>query len=440
MAEPTSALSIEDLVLRIAREIGVAYYGSDGQQEAMVPNDPHDLDLCRRIVNDGIRLFVKSSPPNGWRWMRRIMEVDVTSTEVTGTADSTSTTTLVDADLTDSYDTDGDLIGFWIYITDGTGEGSYAQVAGYTAISGTVTVADWLFISGNAGGTDPVATDSYTITPIETIEGEIYRYPLPENYGGTPDGPITYKADSNHATEIEWVDESFIRRRRSVTVTNSYPLWAATLPYEPRAAGAGPSRRFEIQFDPKPSVDDTFLFPYDLYFDKVRLEAGISSAGATTSLTDSGLANLFPDDYYNGWVMKIIDGTGKNSYAPITDYTGLTGVFTVADWLAIDGTAGGIDPSANSAYVLQPAANLHPAGMRFDDQIEGACLAKAEMLVDDLAGRGFVQDWQNSHKPDAYKQDQRSGPRSLGTMNKTGDGRRFIRDRTWNDVTYNTGS
>lgn len=441
MAEPTSALTIEGLVLRIAREIGVADYGTDGQQEAMVPVDPHDLDLVRTIVNDGIRMFIKSGPANGWRWQRRIMSVDVTSTEITGTVDSASTTTLVDLTLATTYDTDGDLIGYWAYITDGTGKGSYAQVTGYTAISGTVTVADWLSISGNAGGTDPVADDSFTITPIEVIEGEIYRYPLPENYGGTPDGPITYKANSNHAQQIEWVDESYIRSRRAVTVTNAYPMWAATLPYEPRAQGAGPSRRYEIQFDPKPSVADTFLFPYSLYFDKVRLEAGTATAGAATSLTNSDLANLYPDDYYNGWVMKIIDGTGKNANAVVTDYTGTTGVFTVADWLAIDGTtAAAVDPDADSIYILQPAVNLTPMPMRFDDMVEGACLAKAEMLVDDLAGRGFVQDWKETHKPDAYKEDQRSAPRSLGTMNKSGDGRRLLRDRTWNDINYNTGS
>lgn len=439
MAEPTSALSIEDLILRIAREIGVADYGSDGQQEAMVPVDPHDLDLCRRIVQDGIRMFIKSSPKNGWRWQRRLLEVDVTATEITGTVDSASTTTLVDLTLATTYDTDGDLIGYWAYITDGTGEGSYAEITGYTALTGTVTVADWLTISGNPNGTDPVATDTYIITPIETIEGDIHRYPLPENYGGTPDGPITYKANSNHAQQIDWVDESFIRRRRSITVTNAYPMWAATLPYEPRAAGAGPSRRYEIQFDPKPSTDDTFLFPYSLYFDKVRLEASTATGGATTSLTNSNLANLYPDDYYNGWVMKIIDGTGKNSYAVITDYTGSTGVFDVADWLAIDGTAGGTDPALGSVYVMQPASNLPPMPMRFDDMLEGACLAKAEMLVDDLAGRGFVQNWHDDHKPDAFKEDRRSAPRSLGTMNKSGDGRRHLRDRTWNDITYNTG-
>lgn len=431
--EPTSVLSIEGLVLRIAREIGVADYGSDGQQEAMIPVDPHDLDLVRTIVEDGIRMFVKSSPPNGWRWMRRILSVTVTATQITGTADSASSTTLVDTALATAFTDDTDLVGYWIYMASG----SYAQVASYTASTGTVTVADWLDVSGNAGGTDPSADDSYTITPVETVGGDIHRYPLPEYFGGSADGKITYGEATNHSAPVEWVDESYIRQYRTVSVTTGYPRKAAIAPYEPRAVGAGPTRRFELLLDNDPSTADTFQFPYSAYFDKVRLEAGSASAGDTTSLTNSDLANLYPDDYYNGWVMKIIDGTGKNSYAVVSDYTGVSGKFDVADWLAIDGSADGTDPDDTSVYVLQPVVNAHPAGMRFDDAIKGACLAEAEKIVDDLAGRGFVKDWMQTHLPDAHKLDHRSGPRTLGTMNKSGDGRDHRRCRTWTDVTYN---
>jgi hypothetical protein len=84
--------------------------------------------------------------------------------------------------------------------------------------------------------------------------------------------------------------------------------------------------------------------------------------------------------------------------------------------------------------------NYHPAGMRFDEHIKGACLSEAEKTVDDLAGRGFVQEWKQTHKPDAWQLDQRSAPRTLGTMNKSGDGRGPRRCRTWNDVTYDQGS
>jgi hypothetical protein len=437
MSEPTSALSIEDLILRVAREIGVAYYGADGQEKAMVPIDPHDIDLCRKIVNDGIMTFIRSAPDNGWRWMRRIMNVTMSTGAVAGTVDSADATTLVDATLTTAYPDDDDLNGQWIYDTDGTGEGSYAQITDYEGATGTITVSAWLDVRGNAGGTIPVADDTYALTSVETIEGDTTRYPLPENFGGSADGPITYVKDTNNAADIEWVDESFIRNRQSVTVTIGYPLNAALRPYEPYASGAGPSRRFEIIFDPRPSVSDTVEFPFSLYHDKVRLETGGSSAGDSTSLTDSSVAALYPDDYFNGWTMKIISGTGKNSFAVVTDYTGSSGKFDVADWLAVDGTAGGTDPSDDSVYVMQPANNYHPAGQRFDDSIKAVCLAEAEKTVDDLAGRGFVKEWKTNGLGDAIKIDNRAAPRTLGSMNKTGRGRWPFRERSFAVRTYN---
>lgn len=441
MGEPTATLTIEDLIIRVAREAGIAYHGLGGQEKAMVPIDPHDLDLVRDIVNDGIRTFIKSAPRNGWRWMKRRLEVAVSSSRVTGTVDSATTTTLVDTSLAETFDIDDDLNDRWIYCTDGTGEGSYAQVTDYdaTGTPGTVTVAEWLTIGGNSGGTTPAATDSYAITTIETIEGDIHRYPLPENFYGTVDGRITYVANTNHSPIIDWVDEAFIRERRSVTVITGYPLYAAIVPYEPRASGAGPSRRFEIQFDPQPSGDDTFVFPYSLAFDKIRFEAGSATGGSATTIVDDTLANLYPDDWFNGWVQRVISGTGKNSTAVVTGYTGSTGTFTVADWLFDDGTANSVDPDNTSIYTVQPLRNEHPAGFRFDDAIKSACMAEAETYIDELANRGFFRKWKDIDLPDAKSIDARSAPRSVGTMNKvTGGPRRPIRGgTTWNDVTFN---
>ncbi len=436
MSEPTSALSIEDLILRVAREIGVAYYGVGGQERAMVPIDPHDIDLCRKIVNDGIMTFIRSAPANGWRWMRRILSLDISAAATTGVADSAGATTLVDATLTEAFPDDDDLNDQWVYITAGTGEKSYAQITDYTGATGTIIVAAWLDVRGNVGGTSPVAGDTFIVTTVETIEGDTARYPLPENFGGSADGPITYAADTNHSTMINWVDESYIRDRRSVTITIGYPLFAAIRPYEPFASGAGPSRRFEIIFVPRPLRADTLLFPYSLYSDKVRFETGSSSAGDTTSLTDSTIAALFPDDYFNGWTMKIISGTGKNSFAVVTDYTGSSGKFDVADWLSIDGSAGGTDPDGTSIYVMQPANNYHPAGQRFDDSVKAVCLAEAEKTVDDLAGRGFVQEWKTNGLGDAIKIDNRAAPRTLGSMNRV-PGKWPYRERSFNTRTYN---
>jgi hypothetical protein len=433
MSEPTSALSIEGLVLRIAREIGVADYGDNGQGIAMIPTDPHDLDLCRRVVRDGIRAFIAAAPPVGWRWMRRIMRVTMTNIRVTGTADSASDTTLVDATLTTAYPNDDDLNGWFIYID---GSGSYAEVTAYTAATGTITISNWLDARGNTGGTAPGTDSTYAITPVETVGGDTHRYPLAENFGGSVDGAISYDENTSHSSIIDWVDESFIRQRRAVTIQTGYPLFAATKALEPYASGSGPTRRFEILFDPKPTSEDSILFPYSVYFDEVSIDTGIATGGSGTTLINSDLANLYPDDYYNGQIIKIMDGTGANSNAIVTDYESTTGTFTVADWLFIAGTAGAVDPASASTYLVQPVNNLHPAGMRFDQAIKSACLAQAEEDVDELAGRGFLSKFRKLDLPDALKLDMRAAPRSLGTTNKSGRGRNTLHRRNWNNVTF----
>ncbi len=513
--EPTSALSFEDLILRVAREAGISYHGSSGNERAMIPIDEHDLDLCKTIVNDGIRMFVADAPPKGWRWMRRIMSVTLTATRVTGTADSASTTTVVDSDLvltpaagtadsasdttlvdaalSATYGTDNDLKDYYCYIISGTGAGSFAKITGYNASNGTITVADWLTSAGaaggtnpdtgstfgissykiligyycyivtgtgknswavitgynasngtitvvdwldaygNPGGTDPAASSTFAITPVETVGGDIHRYPLAENFGGEVNGEIHYASDTNHASIIYWRDEAYIRARRAITVITGYPQYAAIRPLEFYAGGTGPKRRWELIVNPNPVAADVLEFPHTLFFDELQLIAGdASSVNGSTGLLDTALDNLYPDDYFNGWAIKIISGTGKNSYALVDDYTGGTAQFDVLDWLSISGAAGGTDPAANSVYVVTPPGNLHPAGLRFDEAIKAACLAQAEIEIEDVSA-GFTQKYIQQALQKAYAIDTRSAPRKLGSMNI---GERHARERTWLDISY----
>ncbi len=418
MAEPTSALSFHDLILEVAKESGMAYYGSSGEEQAMIPVDPQDFEDCKRIVNNGIMAFIAAAPIKGWRWMRRILPVTLTATRITGTVDSASSTTIVDATLTASYDTNDDLKDYWCYILTGTGAGSYAQITGYTTATGTVTVADWLSATGAAAGTDPVADDTFVITPVETVGGDITRYPLPEYFGGTPDGPIEYERDSTHGTQIEWVDESRVRARQAINTLIDYPRFASIRRLEYTSGGYGPKRRFELFIDKKPSASEVVEFPFTLFFDKLKMLAGLASGGSGTTLVDASFANYYPDDYFNAtWKCFVTSGTGRNARGTITDFTGSTFTVTVADWLGIDdSTASAADPTANSAYYMEPLYNLHPAGFPFDESIKAACLAQAELEVEDVTA-GFMDKYVKFDLQNAYKIDQRSAPRKLGSGN-----------------------
>ncbi len=68
MAESTLALTFEDLIIAVAEFLGLSPYG-DGTGIASIPaaSNAHDLDLCKRRVNDGWRRFINSSP--SWNWM-----------------------------------------------------------------------------------------------------------------------------------------------------------------------------------------------------------------------------------------------------------------------------------------------------------------------------------------------------------------------------------
>ena len=428
MSEPTSVYSFYYLLTKVAKEAGIAYHGSSGNEKAMPPIEIYDLELCKDIVNDGIKSFIADAPRNGWRWRRRMMSVNITGTRITGTADSASSTTIVDLTLASTYDTDDELNGYYCYITGGTGEGSWAVITDYTALTGTITVADWLDEFGNAGGTDPDTDSTFAITPVETVGGDIARYPLSENFNGEPSGQIHYAKDSTHSTPIDWVGESLIRQLRSINVQTGHPNKAAIRPLEPRSAAIDPKRRYELIVNPQPSASDILEFPYELTFNKLDLETGLADSGSNTTLVDA--ARTEGDDYFNGWKIEIISGTGKGSYAIVTDYTGGTGTFDVADWLTAAGAGGGTNPGANSVYAVEPLNNLHPAGHKYDIAILSACLAQAEIEIDDIAS-GYVDKYMKKDLPKAYEMDLRSAPKKLGTMNRGG----VIRERTWNNVT-----
>ena len=110
-------------------------------------------------------------------------------------------------------------------------------------------------------------------------------------------------------------------------------------------------RRYELIVDPQPSGAYVLEFPYMLSFDNLQLEAGKATNGAAAAVSNSALANLYPDTTFVGWRIDIIAGTGVGATAIVTSYTGADGEFFVTDWLYTNGTAAAANPAANSAYM-----------------------------------------------------------------------------------------
>jgi hypothetical protein len=425
MAEATSRLTTEDLVKEVALAAEIASYGTTGNEPAMIPTDAHDLDRCLRVVNNAVRDFVSKGPPGGWRWRNRLMEVDLVRS-YTGTASAGSATSLTNGTIAGDYDDDY-FNGYVLRITAGTGLDEYATVTDFTGSTGKFD-----FSGGLSGGSTPDTTSEYRICrSTQVIDSDPARYLLSQDFQGEYIGEITYKAGSE-ACGIEWASEAAIRKAREFQVSgNDAPFLAAVIPNSTQ-------RRWELIVDPEPTNEHTIVFPYKANFDALTLVAGTASAGGATSLTDSSIAGLYADDHFNGDTIRIISGTGKTSYAAVTDYTGSTGAFIVADWLYQSGAAGGTDPSSDSVYVVD-AGEVHPAGLQFDFAILSACRAAAEEEFTDVK-RGFTEKYLNVDLPAAWAIDGRSAPKKFGVMRGQSQvGAEIVTTIERGEITYSTG-
>lgn len=391
MPEPSSALVFEELLTEMAELVGVADYDVT-TGIAIHPNDTGDIDKLKRVANNGIRRFISDAPSLGWNWMKRIMSVALKISS-SGTATGGSATTLEDTDLDGDY-ADDYYNGLILEIDGGTGIGETALITDY---AGTTAVFTFAALSG---GSTPDDTTTYRIG---------HRYALDQTFGGQPDGEITYLRGSGIGS-INWINESALRELRESFTAGGNPYWATIRPYG--------TRRFEIIFYPDPGAAKVIQFPYTYYFGKLDILTGAAtSAGDATTVTDTNRTE--PNDYFNtDWLVEIVSGTGKGSYGVVADFVKSTGVITVAAWLDIDGTSTGTAPASGDNYRLLPVDNLQPAGFAFDSVIRLACMAAAEVELDDVQ-----TIWEQKYGRalgNAYKIDARLAPRTVGNFGGRG--------------------
>lgn len=55
-----TSMTFRDLILRVAEAGGLCDYPEGEDNEAAIPTDPHDLDLCKRSVRDGLEQFYRA--------------------------------------------------------------------------------------------------------------------------------------------------------------------------------------------------------------------------------------------------------------------------------------------------------------------------------------------------------------------------------------------
>lgn len=263
--EATSSLSFSDLLIEVAYKLGIAYYGPNGDQAAQVPIDAHDLDLCQRIVNKGIRMFIHDAPsPNGWRWAKPIAQVDMWPT-ISGDATNTIATAVFASGVTT--------------ITVPHSPSFYQSMELRTITLGTTPFTIVSYISPTSV---TVQGDAHLMVGQQWSMTTIGDFTLPATFGGQYSGEITYITSTNRGMILHWIDEAAIRvRRQNYNIETGTPYEAAVrlmpTPSLPSNYTA-PRRRWELMVWRMPSEFLSVLFPYVLAFDKLVNPTDVSPA------------------------------------------------------------------------------------------------------------------------------------------------------------------
>lgn len=66
MFSPDASFTFQDLILRVAENVGLPYYPDQADNRAQIPVDPHNLDIVKRAINDGSDNVLRAYPH--WTW------------------------------------------------------------------------------------------------------------------------------------------------------------------------------------------------------------------------------------------------------------------------------------------------------------------------------------------------------------------------------------
>lgn len=263
MSDPTLALTYDDYRIRVAEYLGVAYLGSAGDQAAQLPTDVHDLDLVSRLVNDGYRRFIGEN--ERWNFLNVPLSIHFVQ-QYSGTASGGGTTSLVNSSIAGTY-ADNFFSGFVLRVTHVNGNVDVYTVSGYTGSSGTFAFT---------AGTAVAASDTYELAASTAVEGQNFRYYLPDDFYGLLLDPFTYGVGGPRI-QINPIDEGRIRELFTGANTSGTPSVVAFRAINTTVTTT--SKRWEALFWPKPSGTDTIYATYKRFPNKLSTGTDRSIAG-----------------------------------------------------------------------------------------------------------------------------------------------------------------
>lgn len=287
--EATSNLLFGDLILEVARKMGVAYFGENGDEEAQIPVDTHDLVECKRHVNNAIRMFISDAPKTGWHWVKPTASITfwptvavVASRTLTGgTYDSANDQTPITANTAVFYE-------------------SMEEKSIVVTGQGTLVVKQYVsptqvYVYGSHGFAAPA---TYSIT----ADGD---YTLPRAFAGAHTGSITFGSATNRAVKIEWTAEATIRQlRENVSIQSGIPRYVAATVFLP----ASGRRRYKLMTYPIPFELYTIQFPFDLSFDQL------------TTLTEAPPTPIMHDETIRAACLAVVEKDVEDTEGSATKY------------------------------------------------------------------------------------------------------------------------
>lgn len=232
-ANPTLVMDFDDLILRVAEYLGLAVYSGGA---AAIPTDAHDLDLCKRLVNDGWRRVVNSL--SNWNWLQPTFTLTFAA-DHSGNPTSITNDTLVDSSLADTYDDDY-FNTYTIGIISGTGIGQTRTVSDYDGTTGEFTLSsNWT--------TNPDTDSQYSVAPSQCVGGQSWRYYLPDGFYELIGMTLTYLSNSGYRN-LRLTSEQNIRNMQSgLSESTGTPSDFAIRPVKD-----DPYSRWEVLVWPKP--------------------------------------------------------------------------------------------------------------------------------------------------------------------------------------------
>lgn len=157
------SLTFLDFQIRVAEYLGVAYYGANGDEAAQAPVDAHDLDMVKRIVNDGYRRFLTDN--HRWNFLRSIVSITFGTGAIPGTDNS-------------EYGLPSSFSG-WIQ-----NRWTYAENTGYPPIEATdvTTIREWQALGTHTGNPTHFAVYVDPVTPMSStpVRHRVVFWPYPD--------------------------------------------------------------------------------------------------------------------------------------------------------------------------------------------------------------------------------------------------------------------